>query len=206
MASFFSYLKDRENASIHHIFARDRDRFGGLGKTGHNIMRRKSRLTHKDRELLAAFVSGTNQCNFCHTTHVAFAKAQGVDPDLWGPLLDDIDTASVDEKLKPILRYCRKLTLTPYKITKQDYDEVMEAGWDEGTLDDAIAVTCLFNFYNRLVDGHGLSPTSPESLVAAAEMVRQAGYSGPAIAWYWIRKSIRRRLGLERPIRRSPSQ
>ena len=32
----------------------------------------------------------------------------------------------------------------------------MSAGWSEGDLYDAILIGCLFNFYNRLLDGHGV--------------------------------------------------
>jgi uncharacterized protein YciW len=37
----------------------------------------------------------------------------------------------VDDKLKPLLRYVHKLTISPAKIAPSDAQEVFEAGWDE---------------------------------------------------------------------------
>src|SRR5258708_1874470 len=71
-------------------------------------------------------------------------------------LLDDPETADVDPKLKPLLAYARKLTLTPARMTEADAKAVYAAGWTEQTLHDACSVCCLFNFMNRLLDGHGV--------------------------------------------------
>ena len=44
--------------------------------------------------------------------------------------------------------------MTPTRMTQAD--AVFAAGWDEAALHSAIAVCCVFNFMNRLVDGHGI--------------------------------------------------
>jgi alkylhydroperoxidase family enzyme len=72
-------------------------------------------------------------------------------------LLDDIDTAPVDERLKPVLRYLGKLTLTPSRMTTADAEAVFAAGWDDRALHDAVSVCALFNLMNRLVDGLGVT-------------------------------------------------
>jgi len=46
-------------------------------------------------------------------------------------LKTDIDSANVDEKLKPILHFIKKLTLTPEGITSKDAQHIFDAGWDE---------------------------------------------------------------------------
>ena len=51
---------------------------------------------------------------------------------LFERLMDEIDTAPVDEKLKPILHYVRKLTLTPSRMVQADADAVYAAGWTSG--------------------------------------------------------------------------
>jgi alkylhydroperoxidase family enzyme len=71
-------------------------------------------------------------------------------------LIHDLATAPVDSKLRPILAFVKKLTLTPARMTQADADAVFAAGWDEAALHSAIAVCCVFNFMNRLVDGHGI--------------------------------------------------
>jgi hypothetical protein len=76
---------------------------------------------------------------------------------LFNVLLSDIDLAPVEDHIKPILRYARKLTLSPARITEADAAAVYEAGWGDDALYSTVLVTALFNFYNRLVDGVGLA-------------------------------------------------
>jgi len=90
--------------------------------------------------------------------HAAVAAELGVDDKLLDAALEDLDAAEgIDEKLKPILRFVKKLTLEPYKIVQRDADAVYDAGWSEMALSDAICVCAHFNMVNRLVDGHGIN-------------------------------------------------
>ena len=116
-----------------------------------------------------------NACKYCHTTHAGVAAAFGVEPDLFKVLLSDIDLAPAEDRIKPILRYARKLTLSPARMTEADAAAVYEAGWGDDALYSAVLVTALFNFYNRFVDGVGL--TLPEGYVAeAAKRLSTQGY------------------------------
>jgi len=127
-----------------------------LDKASQQIMRGKSPFSDAEKEMMAAFVSGLNACRFCYGSHKAVAKQFGVETELIEKLVEDIDTSPVNEKLKPIFHYLKKLTLTPSKLVQSDMDKVRQAGWSEEALHDAILVGCLFNFYNRLLDGHGI--------------------------------------------------
>lgn len=71
-------------------------------------------------------------------------------------LIEDVDTAPVKPKEKPLFHYLKKLTLAPSKLIQEDVDKVFEAGWSEQDLQNVILIGCLFNFYNRLLDGHGI--------------------------------------------------
>ena len=120
------------------------------------LMRGPSPLSRGERELIAGFVSGLNACEFCHGAHTAAAVAFGFPENLMSQLLDNIDTAPVADKLKPILKFARKLTLTPAKMVQADADAVFSAGWDEVALHHAIGVTARYALVNRLVQGHGI--------------------------------------------------
>ena len=67
-------------------------------------------FTSEQRELIGAYTSGTNDCTYCYDTHKATEEAFGVDENLLDSMLSDLDASAVDEKLKPVLRYVRKLT------------------------------------------------------------------------------------------------
>jgi uncharacterized peroxidase-related enzyme len=146
-----------------------------LGELTEAAMRGPSPFTQGERELIASYVSGLNACHYCHNTHVAVAAACGVDPDLFKALLDDIDTAPVTAKMKPVLKYAKKLTETPARMTEADAALVYDAGWNDDALYFTVLVTALFNFYNRLVDGVGLA--LPEGYPAeAGKRLATVGY------------------------------
>ena len=121
------------------------------------LLRGESPLTIGERELIAAYVSGLNACQFCYGAHKLFAELFGFDPALTEQMVADLDSAPVDEKLKPLLRYAGKLKTLPPKLTKADAQAVYDAGWSERALFDAVQVAALFNYMNRIIEGTGVS-------------------------------------------------
>src|ERR671926_23557 len=69
------------------------------------IMRGPSTFTPGERELMGAYCSKLNECTYCYSSHSVAAKYLGADIAVLQPLLDNIDTAPVDERMKPIFRY-----------------------------------------------------------------------------------------------------
>jgi uncharacterized peroxidase-related enzyme len=137
-----------------------------LGEFTEAAMRGPSPFSQGQREMIAAYVSGLNACTYCHGTHLAVAAACGVAPELVKALLEDIDSAPVEPRMKPILNYARKLTLAPARMTPGDAEAIYAAGWGDDALYSTVLVTALFNFYNRLADGVGLE--MPENYGAEA--------------------------------------
>jgi len=143
------------------------------------LLRGPSPLTVAERELIAAYVSGLNACRYCHGVHTVTAQAFGIPEGALDTLLDDIGTAPVTERMKPLLRYTGKLTLTPAKITPGDAEAVLAAGWEEQALHDAVAVCGLFNLMNRLVEGLGIT-AGEDYFRASARRLADIGYTGLA--------------------------
>lgn len=141
------------------------------------LMRGPSPLSVAERELLAAFVSALNACGYCHGVHEAVAGRFGVAAGTLGALIENVDSAPVEERFRPLLRYVHKLTVEPGRITLQDARAVYEAGWDERALHDAVAVCGLFNLMNRLVEGLGLE-ADPGYAVVAGKRLHETGYAG----------------------------
>lgn len=152
--SVFPSLPD--DASLEHVLQRFPHAVPPLLEYHDRLLRDHSPLTVAERELIAAYVSGLNGCTFCFGAHSLIAEAFGVDREIFETLMSDLDAADIDPKLKPLLAYVRKLTLTPTRITEEDAAAVYDAGWDEQALFDAISVCALFNFMNRIVEGSGV--------------------------------------------------
>ena len=142
----------------------------------HQILMRTddSPFSIAQRELMAAFVSGTNACRYCAGAHAATAMEFGVEEALITALLEDIDTAAIDENMKPIFRYLKKLTLNPTKMMQADADAVFNAGWSERALYDALIICCTWSFMNRFTEGLGLT-VIPEQFAMEGKMLK-GGY------------------------------
>lgn len=133
---------------LHHKIARP---LLGLHES---ILRKPSPLPVVERELIAAFVSALNSCAYCAGVHEATTHRFGIVPDLVAALLNDIDTAPIAPKIRPIIKYVAKLTREPARLTPRMRTPCMDL--DDRALHDAVAVCARFNFMNRYVEGLGI--------------------------------------------------
>jgi len=67
-------------------------------------------------------------------------------------VLDDWRTAPIEAKLRTMLGFLEKLTLTPEALSAADARAVREIGLSDDAIEDAIHVCALFNIYDRLAD------------------------------------------------------
>ena len=79
----------------------------GIDKASQEIMRGKSSFTEAERETMAAYVSGLNACAFCHGSHKAVAEQFGISPKVIEQLVENIDSAPINEPLKPVFHYLK---------------------------------------------------------------------------------------------------
>jgi uncharacterized peroxidase-related enzyme len=159
-----------EPAHLADLFARFPENVKPLMDFTDGLLRADGALSVAERELIASYVSGLNACRFCYGSHKAYAELFGVDGDLVEALIDDPDNAPVDDRLRPILAYVRKLNTLPSRIVPADAQAVYDAGWDERALYEAVQVCALFNMMNRIVEGAGIDfdyADAPETHPAA---------------------------------------
>lgn len=123
--------------------------------------------TREEKEIIAAYVSRLNTCDFCFGAHKNVCMAFGVDEELFQQLVDDIESAPVDDRLKPLLHYAHKLTLTPNRMTDEDAKTCYRAGWSEEDLTLAITVIASWNWFNRMILGHGIDKKWDEAAFRA---------------------------------------
>jgi alkylhydroperoxidase family enzyme len=171
---FFKSLSD--DAGPPSVFTRYPEVYGPWSTMSEALMNGPSPLSRGDRELILAYAAGVAQCKFVYVAHSEVAYAQGIEQGVLDRLLEDLGTAPVETKLKPLLAFVRKLTLTPSAMSQVDADAVFEAGWDEHALHDAIAVTARAVFMQRLVEGHGFIPPSREVAARHAKRRVERGY------------------------------
>lgn len=121
------------------------------------LLRSEGDLSVGERELIATYVSALNACTFCTGAHRAYAEVFGIDGALIDALIEDVETAPVDEKLRPVLAYVAKLNTLPSRLVQRDAQAVYDAGWSEAALYEAVQVCALFNMMNRIIEGTGVN-------------------------------------------------
>ncbi len=139
------------------------------------LLRGDSPFSAADREMIAAYVSALNKCEYCRAVHSQTAVALGIDANAISEILSGSGLEHVDPRMRGILAFVRKLTRSPGAMTVADVDEIFAAGLDDRALHDATAICGLFNLMNRLVNGLGVE--APESYTRlAAQRLAQGGY------------------------------
>jgi uncharacterized peroxidase-related enzyme len=148
-----------------------------LVETSDAIMTGPSPFTIGERELIATYVCALNDCDYCYRTHRTVAEEFGVDGAVIDAVLDDLDAATVDPRLKPVLRHAAQLTATPMDVDPAVVEAIYAAGWDEAAVMHTVAVCALFNFMTRLIEGTGLVGSDAD-FAAAGKRFRERGYAG----------------------------
>lgn len=128
------------------------------------------------RELIIAYTSDLNQSESCYKAHKSLFKEAGNDEFVYAQIKSDIDSANVNEKLKPILRFVKKLTLTPDEITQDDVNLIYEAGWDERALLDTVRLCAVVNCMNRFAMGIGIGKKAVHSKQTLPAIKSTAAY------------------------------
>jgi uncharacterized peroxidase-related enzyme len=138
-------------------------------------------LTPGERELIAAYVSGLNDCDFCCSSHSAFAAAQLTDGmDLVDRVRADLDSAPVSPKLRALLRIAGAVQESGRKVTP----DLVAAARAEGAVDleihDTVLIAAAFCMYNRYVDGLAtFAPPDKGAYAGMAQRIVERGYGVP---------------------------
>ncbi len=138
------------------VFLRDPDRYGPLLLFIDAVMTGKSELSKAEREMIASHVSKLNGCRFCLGAHKWTLAAMDIDPNLIAAAEAGVDSNHLDERMQSVLRFAAKLTRKPKDIDQSDIDALLNAGWSDQAVEDAINVISIFNYVNRLFDAFGI--------------------------------------------------
>jgi uncharacterized peroxidase-related enzyme len=149
-----------------------------LGALAEVLLRAPNSLSPGERELIAAYVSGRNECDFCAGSHSAFAAAQlPGGRSLVDQVRADVETAPVPEKLRALLRIAGAVQQDGRKVTP----ELVAAARTEGATDveihDTVLIAAAFCMFNRYVDGLGtVLPPDQTAFEVSAKRIIEHGY------------------------------
>ncbi len=138
-------------------------------------MRGPSTWSVGDRELMAAFVSKMNECEFCIGAHTATAARAYQDEAKVSAVLSNLENAPIGEPLRATLRLLGKQT-REHAVTADDMRAVLASGVSREQIEDALAVSFAFNTTDRLADAFGFFVPGPKAFEAGAKFLLRRGY------------------------------
>lgn len=164
-------------------FMYDMENAKNLSRMGQTIMRRARSLTVGERELIAAYTSKLNACNFCYQSHAACA-AEFIGSSLVGMVVEGQDLSKLSPRMQALLRVAANVqSLNRAELPASVAVAKLEGASDQ-QIHDTVLVTAFFAMCNRYVDGLGTT-FKPE----------EAEEGGRGLAKYGYVLSIRRFFG-----------
>ena len=67
-----------------------------------------------------------------------------------------LDEAGLTEAERALLHYVELITNAAYRSTAEDVERLRKHGWTEEQISEAVYVTALFAFFNRVADAFGV--------------------------------------------------
>ena len=142
------------------------------------LLRGPSTLSRGERELIAAFVSRRNDCEFCSSSHAAFASLQLDDGRrLVGDVLADPATAAISDKLKALLTLAAQVQAGGRHVTTEAVAAARATGATDAEIHDTVLIAAAFCMFNRYVDGLAtVAPSDPAMYDSVAHVIVEHGY------------------------------
>lgn len=144
------------------------------------LLRGDNTLSRGERELIAAYVSWLNGCQFCQRSHGTFAAFQlEGGSDVVDAVKRDPDTAPVSEKMKTLLPIAAKVQRDGRSVTNADIAAARAQGSTDTEIHDTVLIAAAFCMYNRYVDGLATSaPDDQGPYDSSAARIIEHGYVG----------------------------
>ena len=92
-------------------------------------------------------------------------------------MLDDLESAPVDDRLRAALRFLRSLTRTPERVGPEDVRPLLAAGVSREGVADVAYVCYLFSIYTRLADSLGWGLLDDAGYRASGRSLLKRGYN-----------------------------
>ena len=154
---------------------------GPLLELAEVLLRGDNTLSRGERELIAAYVSNLNECEFCQASHSTFAALQLEDgASLVEQVKRDPAAAPISDKLRALLAVAAKVRADGRSVTDADIAEARRHGATDTEIHDTVLLAAAFCMYNRYVDGLATwTPTDPRAYEEMGERIVEHGYVRP---------------------------
>jgi uncharacterized peroxidase-related enzyme len=153
-----------------------------LSQLAEVLLRGDSTLSRGERELIAAYVSRGNDCEYCAGSHGASAAAllPGGAGQVEQTLAGAAGDAPVSAKMRALLEIAALVRVDGRLVSAEVIDRARGAGATDREIHDTVLIAATFCMFNRYVDGLATSvPENPAEYAFGAAQLVQHGYQQP---------------------------
>ena len=144
------------------------------------LLRGESTLSEAERELIAAYVSTLNECQFCGSSHAAAARCLYADEKgVVDGLIEKRRLDGLTEKMRGLLHIAAKVRVSGREVKNTDILAARQCGATDREIHDTVLIAATFCMFNRYVDG--LATFTPQGKEIYEEMGQRMakGYHFP---------------------------
>jgi uncharacterized peroxidase-related enzyme len=91
------------------------------------------------------------------------------------------DTAPIPERVRVMLHFLARLSLTPDAVGADDVRALHRAGLDDDAIEEAAYVAACFNIIDRVADAFDFTPSSARALKWVPRILLRLGYGAGAV-------------------------
>jgi uncharacterized peroxidase-related enzyme len=115
-------------------------------------------LGRRHKEMIATLVSTENECPYCADSHGFFFRVHGgTSTALAAIQADNLDSPELTIAEQALMEFARKVNLNAHQIARCDVDALLQSGWSELQIAEAVHIAALFATFNRVANAFGLA-------------------------------------------------
>lgn len=131
-------------------------------RLAHELLHGESPLTKGERELIAAFVSYGNKCEFCFRSHRAAARVHFREQrDIVDRVIVHKDYSDISPKMSALLTIADMVRLGGRRVTDDHVARARSFGAVDKDIHDTVLIAAAFSMFNRYVEA--LRPPLPQT-------------------------------------------
>jgi len=160
MQAYFKICEEKLGLvpNVLRTYSANQDKLRAFSQLYNALMLGESKLSKLEREMVAVVVSSANRCFYCLVAHGQAVRQLSGDPELGEVLVMNYRVAKLDPKIRAMLDFAWKLTVTPWEVEETDRQALRDAGLDDGEIFDLSDVIGFFNMSNRFATAVDMMP------------------------------------------------
>jgi len=150
-----------------------------LNELAEVLLRSDSSLSRGERELIATFVSGKNDCYFCEQVHGGLAQHYlECTTEFIDAVSADFISSAVSDKMKALLWIASSVQKGGNHVTSEQVDTAKSVGATDIEIHDTVLIAAAFCMFNRYVDGLATwAPPERSYYINRAKQRAEEGYA-----------------------------